>query len=192
MMHHRARTCRQRCCAGAGASTADRGPAQYRLTGASTSPDRTHPTKKPHTAKTERLRQAKAEAEKEIAAYRAEREAAYQKRLAEVRSVNAAPTSSSASASARARAVADESRRVQRRTQHTNLPYQTPPPYYTQHHHQQSSSGSAEMEERMRADTERQVEELKRQVAARKQGVVDMLARHVTHAPPPRPPAADK
>jgi V-type H+-transporting ATPase subunit G len=37
------------------------------------------------TAKAERLRQAKAEAEKEIAAYRAEREGAYQKKLAEVR-----------------------------------------------------------------------------------------------------------
>lgn len=34
-------------------------------------------------AKAERLRQAKAEAEKEIAAYRAEREGAYQKKLAE-------------------------------------------------------------------------------------------------------------
>ena len=40
----------------------------------------------PPTAKAERLRQAKAEAEKEIAAYRAEREGAYQKKLAEVRS----------------------------------------------------------------------------------------------------------
>jgi hypothetical protein len=37
------------------------------------------------TAKSERLRQAKAEAEKEIGAYRAEREGAYQKKLAEVR-----------------------------------------------------------------------------------------------------------
>lgn len=37
------------------------------------------------TAKAERLRQAKAEAEKEIGAYRAEREGAYQKKLAEVR-----------------------------------------------------------------------------------------------------------
>ena len=36
-------------------------------------------------AKQERLRQAKAEAEREIAAYKAEREGAYQKRLAEVR-----------------------------------------------------------------------------------------------------------
>lgn len=36
-------------------------------------------------AKAERLRQAKAEAEKEISAYRAEREGAYQKKLAEVR-----------------------------------------------------------------------------------------------------------
>ena len=35
--------------------------------------------------KTDRLRQAKAEAEKEIAAYRAEREGAYQKKVAEVR-----------------------------------------------------------------------------------------------------------
>lgn len=35
-------------------------------------------------AKQERLRQAKAEAEKEIAAYRAEREGAYQKRIQEV------------------------------------------------------------------------------------------------------------
>ena len=35
-------------------------------------------------AKQERLRQAKAEAEREIAAYRAEREGAYQKKLAEV------------------------------------------------------------------------------------------------------------
>lgn len=35
-------------------------------------------------AKAERLRQAKAEAEKEISAYRAEREGAYQKKLAEV------------------------------------------------------------------------------------------------------------
>ena len=34
--------------------------------------------------KAERLRQAKAEAEKEISAYRAEREGAYQKKLAEV------------------------------------------------------------------------------------------------------------
>ncbi|GAX81554.1 hypothetical protein CEUSTIGMA_g13952.t1 [Chlamydomonas eustigma] len=33
--------------------------------------------------KTDRLRQAKAEAEKEIAAYRAEREGAYQKKIAE-------------------------------------------------------------------------------------------------------------
>ena len=37
-----------------------------------------------HAAKAERLRQAKAEAEKEISAYRAEREGAYQKKLAEV------------------------------------------------------------------------------------------------------------
>jgi hypothetical protein len=37
-----------------------------------------------HTAKADRLRQAKAEAEKEIAAYRAEREGAYQKKIAEV------------------------------------------------------------------------------------------------------------
>ena len=37
-----------------------------------------------HAAKQERLRQAKAEAEKEIAAYRAEREGAYQKKVAEV------------------------------------------------------------------------------------------------------------
>lgn len=37
------------------------------------------------TGKAERLRQAKAEAEKEISAYRAEREGAYQKKLAEVR-----------------------------------------------------------------------------------------------------------
>ena len=36
-------------------------------------------------AKSDRLRQAKAEAEKEIAAYRAEREGAYQKKIAEVR-----------------------------------------------------------------------------------------------------------
>jgi hypothetical protein len=36
-------------------------------------------------AKQERLRQAKAEAEREIAAYKAEREGAYQKKLAEVR-----------------------------------------------------------------------------------------------------------
>lgn len=36
-------------------------------------------------AKQERLRQAKAEAEREIASYRAEREGAYQKKLAEVR-----------------------------------------------------------------------------------------------------------
>ena len=35
--------------------------------------------------KTDRLRQAKAEAEKEIAAYRAEREGAYQKKVSEVR-----------------------------------------------------------------------------------------------------------
>jgi hypothetical protein len=35
-------------------------------------------------AKSERLRKAKAEAEKEIAAYKAEREGAYQKKLAEV------------------------------------------------------------------------------------------------------------
>lgn len=35
-------------------------------------------------AKQERLRQAKAEAEREIAAYKAEREGAYQKKLAEV------------------------------------------------------------------------------------------------------------
>lgn len=34
-------------------------------------------------AKADRLRQAKAEAEKEIAAYRAEREGAYQKKVAE-------------------------------------------------------------------------------------------------------------
>ena len=46
-----------------------------------------------HTAKTERLRQAKAEAEKEIAAYRAEREAGYQKRLAEVRQNRVRPRS---------------------------------------------------------------------------------------------------
>ena len=38
-----------------------------------------------HAAKSDRLRQAKAEAEKEIAAYKAEREGAYQKKLAEVR-----------------------------------------------------------------------------------------------------------
>lgn len=37
-----------------------------------------------YAAKAERLRQAKAEAEKEISAYRAEREGAYQKKLAEV------------------------------------------------------------------------------------------------------------
>ena len=36
-------------------------------------------------AKQDRLRQAKSEAEKEIAAYRAEREGAYQKKIAEVR-----------------------------------------------------------------------------------------------------------
>ena len=36
-------------------------------------------------AKQDRLRQAKAEAEREIAAYRAEREGAYQKKLSEVR-----------------------------------------------------------------------------------------------------------
>jgi hypothetical protein len=35
-------------------------------------------------AKSDRLRQAEAEAEKEIAAYKAEREGAYQKKLAEV------------------------------------------------------------------------------------------------------------
>ena len=35
--------------------------------------------------KTDRLRQAKAEAEKEISAYRAEREGAYQKKVSEVR-----------------------------------------------------------------------------------------------------------
>ena len=38
----------------------------------------------PFAAKQDRLRQAKAEAEKEIAAYRAEREGAYQKKIAEV------------------------------------------------------------------------------------------------------------
>jgi hypothetical protein len=36
-------------------------------------------------AKQDRLRQAKAEADREIAAYRAEREGAYQKKVAEVR-----------------------------------------------------------------------------------------------------------
>lgn len=41
-------------------------------------------------AKQDRLRQAKAEAEKEIAAYRAEREGAYQKKLAEGSSGSAA------------------------------------------------------------------------------------------------------
>lgn len=39
----------------------------------------------PHAAKADRLRQAKAEAEREIAAYRAEREGAYQKKVSEVR-----------------------------------------------------------------------------------------------------------
>ncbi len=38
-----------------------------------------------NAAKSDRLRQAKAEAEREIAAYRAEREGAYQKKIAEVR-----------------------------------------------------------------------------------------------------------
>lgn len=38
-----------------------------------------------HAAKQDRLRQAKAEAEKEIAAYKAEREGVYQKKVAEVR-----------------------------------------------------------------------------------------------------------
>jgi hypothetical protein len=50
------------------------------------------------TAKTERLRQAKAEAEKEIAAYRAEREAAYQKRLAEVRTCRSSSADADADA----------------------------------------------------------------------------------------------
>jgi len=43
-------------------------------------------------AKSDRLRQAKAEAEKEIAAYKAEREGAYQKKLAESSSGAASTT----------------------------------------------------------------------------------------------------
>jgi hypothetical protein len=46
--------------------------------------------------KAERLRQAKAEAEKEISAYRAEREGAYQKKLAEVRLAASAPVATTA------------------------------------------------------------------------------------------------
>lgn len=38
----------------------------------------------PHTAKSERLKQAKAEAEKELAVFKAEREEQYKKRVAEV------------------------------------------------------------------------------------------------------------
>lgn len=41
-----------------------------------------------HAAKQDRLRQAKAEAEKEIAAYKAEREGVYQKKVAEVRATH--------------------------------------------------------------------------------------------------------
>jgi hypothetical protein len=49
-------------------------------------PARPHATPSwPPQAKQERLRQAKAEAEREIAAYRAEREGGYQKKLSEVR-----------------------------------------------------------------------------------------------------------
>jgi hypothetical protein len=46
--------------------------------------------------KAERLRQAKAEAEKEISAYRAEREGAYQKKLAEVCLAASAPVATNA------------------------------------------------------------------------------------------------
>jgi hypothetical protein len=47
---------------------------------------RSPPTRSPPlAAKQDRMRQAKAEAEKEISAYRMEREGAYQKKVAEVR-----------------------------------------------------------------------------------------------------------
>lgn len=41
------------------------------------------------------------------------------------------------------------------------------------------------MEERMRAETEQQVAQLRAEVAAKKAAVVEMLARHVTTAPLP-------
>jgi hypothetical protein len=139
--------------------------------------------KKP-TAKTERLRQAKAEAEREIAAYRAEREAGYQKRLAEVgRHVGRKPNLR--------RRVRERPRRHDAPPTSTNHPPSThntntnkiqPPQHQKQ---KQCSSGSAQMEERMRAETEQQVAQLRADVAAKKQGVVEMLARHVTTAPLP-------
>lgn len=128
------------------------------------------------TAKTERLRQAKAEAEKEIAAYRAEREAAYQKRLAEVRLCF----------------VASCARALDAVTPPTTPPTPLPlpdklknPPSPQNTTPNQSSSGAAEMEERMRVETEQQVAKLRADVAAKKASVVEMLAARVTTAPLP-------
>ena len=140
--------------------------------------------------KQERLRQAKAEAEKEIAAYKAEREGAYQKKLAEVCIVLCALALTVVDldrallrVALAASAGAGEPRARERRTvaaaaakasyecpSLSHAPHTTPQPNQNTTK-KQSSTGSAATTERMSGEAEASVKQVYADVAAKKQQV---------------------
>jgi hypothetical protein len=131
---------------------------------------------RPPQAKQERLRQAKAEAEREIAAYKAEREGAYQKKLAEVRSVGCAVCLHSVCQAGATCVLAvrlypsPHSMQTLSNTNHT--PRNAPPP--------QTTSGAAATSERLHKETELAIKQVQADVKASKGAVVDMLLKYAT------------
>jgi hypothetical protein len=147
-------------------------------------------------AKQERLRQAKAEAEREIAAYRAEREGAYQKKLAEVgghargwgRGAAAGCARLGGCAARRAAGVqtaAWERRRPRRAaagcasSPDTRDIHHAPPPARTRPDPKTTDSAAA-TSERLRKETDTAIQQVQKDVATSKAGVVDMLLKYST------------
>lgn len=164
---------------------------------------------RPPQAKQERLRQAKAEAEREIAAYKAEREGAYQKKLAEVGRASAhasAPGCRTASRPAQgdgprllrraldavagwrqACAAARVCSPLQRRGARLSCPPPVSdwraslgPPPRPSLSLPQTTSGAAATSERLHKETELAIKQVQADVTASKKAVVDMLVKYAT------------
>lgn len=115
-----------------------------------------HPT----TAKADRLKQARAEADREIAAFKATREEAYQRALAEVRQKKRGEVSSQAHG---------PKKKTARPLTPVFSPLQT-----------QSAAASGETADRLAAQAAADVKAVEAQSSARAGGVVDALLAHVT------------
>jgi len=117
------------------------------------------------TAKADRLKEAKAEADREIAAFKATREDAYQRSLAEVRRDGRA-------------------RGAWARLDFLQATFHSPT--HTHSHNTQSTAASGEMADRLAALAAADVEAVEAKAAARAGAVVDTLLTHVTtvKAPP--------